>query len=335
MSSRSQETARGAGFMLASRGLPADLDRLAARGYWFDLKIDGIRALIESRVDSGGPSSGGPSSAEADPVYPADDEQSVAITMTSRNGIDLTRRFPELVDALQQLTEQELTLDAEIAVLGSAGVPSWPRTLRRTQQSTPTAAMIKELQAQLYVFDVLVLRGQDVRSWPFHLRREALEELAGEWPTGIGLTVCSQDAMAMWKLIVTHGFEGVIAKAAHSRYLPGRSRDWVKIKATSTVTCLVGGVEWAGQEGTSDPRSLHLYLVNEQGELVPVGKASAGVAAPMRARLLSGIRKPPLIVEVEYAEISSGGVLRHPVVRAVRADVDVLACRLDQLTGVS
>ncbi|MEJ7744090.1 MAG: hypothetical protein WKF73_17055 [Nocardioidaceae bacterium] len=323
--SRGQETARSAGFMLAARGMPSDLDRLAARGYWFDLKIDGIRALIERRLNSAGRNFAGLESGD----------NSVAIGMTSRNGLDLTRRFPELVDVLHQLSGQGVTLDAEIAVLNSAGMPSWPRTLRRTQQSTPTAAMVKELPARLYVFDVLVLGRQNVTSWPFVQRREALEELAAGWPTGIGLTLCSQDAAAMWNLVVNHSFEGVIAKAPRSRYLPGRSHDWVKIKATHTVTCLVGGAEWAGQEGARDLRSLHLYLVNERGELVQVGKASAGVAAPMRAQLLAGIRNPPLIVEVEYAEISSGGVLRHPVVRAVRDDVDVLACRLDQLTEVS
>lgn len=296
-------------FMLADRGSRHDLDRLAASGYVFDLKIDGIRALVRT---------GGPGKRAAD------------VTMASRNGLDLTLRFPELVESLRRLGD-ELVLDAEVAVPDATGLPSWPLTQRRTAQRTAPGRLAVELPAYLYVFDVLEAGGASTRSHPFRSRRELLERLAATWQGRLGLTVCSPDPWSLWQLVVEHSLEGVIAKRADSRYRPGRSPEWVKIKAVRTLSCLVGGVDWAGAEGTSDPRSLHLFLIDERGGLVPVGHASAGVSAPMRRQLLAGLRHPPLVVEVEYSDVTDAGVLRQPVVRAVRTDVDVLACGVDQL----
>ncbi|MBA2445678.1 MAG: hypothetical protein H0V49_10145 [Nocardioidaceae bacterium] len=299
-------------FMLADRGSVQDLERLSGRGFFFDLKVDGIRAMVEL---------GGTGS------------QPRRLTMSSRNELDLTRRFPDLVESIRDLGDEALILDSEIAVPGTHGLPSWPLTQRRTAQSSPSAALVKELPAHLYVFDVLAISTQATASLPFTRRRELLEELATGWRRAVSVTACSRDAAAVWELVSEHHLEGVIAKAPLSRYRPGRSRDWVKIKATQSLTCLVGGVEWAGAEGMSDPRSLHLYLLDEAGELVQVGKASAGVSAPMRTQLLAGLQNPPLVVEVEFAEVTNSGVLRQPVIRRVRYDADVLACRTDQLSS--
>ncbi len=296
--------------MLAERGRPEELERLASSGYVFDLKVDGIRALVSTSRVRG---------AEA------------VVEMTSRNGLDLTARFPELVDALNASNVDTLVLDAEIAVPDASGLPSWPLTQRRTAQRTASARLVRDLPAYLYVFDVLQADGEDLTPAPFHLRRARLEELASHWSSRLGPTVCSADPQPLWEVIRARSLEGVVAKRRDSRYRPGRSRDWVKIKATQTVSCLVGGVEWSGAEGSSEPRSLRLYLVDPQGNLVAVGNASAGVSAPMRRQLLSGLRRPPLVVEVEYSDVTEARVLRHPVVRAVRSDVDVLACGTDQL----
>ena len=296
-------------FMLAERGRHEDLDRLAASGYVFDLKIDGIRALVRT-AGAGQPAP--------------------HVAMTSRNGLDLTQRFPELVESLAGLGD-DLVLDAEVAVPDATGLPSWPLTQRRTARRTAPGRLAVELPAYLYVFDVLEAGGARTTAEPFHARRELLERLATRWEGRLGLTVCSPDPRSLWQVVVEHSLEGVIAKRADSRYRPGRSPDWVKVKAVRTVSCLVGGVEWSVAEGTSEPRSLGLFLVDGRGELVPVGHASAGVSASMRRQILTGLRHPPLVVEVEYSDVTDAGVLRHPVVRAVRTDVDVLACGVDQL----
>ena len=69
------------------------------------------------------------------------------------------------------------------------------------------------------------------------------------------------------------------------------------------MSCLVGGVDYA-PDLPDEPRSLHLFLVDDDGELVPVGKASAGVAPAMKKQIKAGLKQPPLIVEVEYGEVT-------------------------------
>lgn len=297
-------------FMLAERGRPDDLDRLAKSGYAFDLKIDGIRALVSTFRSARGESE---------------------IAMTSRNGLDLTARFPELVESVSQWVGDAFVLDAEVAVPDATGLPSWPLTQRRTAQRSAPAWLVRELPAYLYVFDVLRADGDDMTAEPFRVRRQRLEDLSAGWSGRLGLTVCSVEPWPLWGIVRTHALEGVVAKRQDSRYHPGRSRDWVKIKATRTLSCLVGGVEWSGAEGSSELRSLQLYLVDDKSGLVPVGNASAGVSAPMRRQLMAGLSHPPLVVEVEYSDVTEARVLRHPVVRAVRNDVDVLDCGTDQL----
>lgn len=302
--------------MLADRGRPEDLALLAAAGFVFDLKVDGIRCL-----------------ASLEPGAPGD---AARVTLASRNGRSLVTRFPEIAAALMLLETPRLVLDAEIAVPGPDGLPSWPLTHHRTAQSVATHALVREHPAQLFVFDVLRVDDTSTVQWSFVRRREALEHLAASdtgWSPSLTLTPCDTDADAMWQLVLDHELEGLVAKRPASPYSAGRSRNWIKVKATQTVSCLVGGVDWAGEPAVSDPRSLHLFLVDDAGALQQVGKASAGVAAPLRRRLLSGILNPPLVVEVEYSQVSPGGVLRHPVLRAVRTDLDVLDCQLTQLRG--
>jgi len=291
--------------MLAHRGTPADLDRLRQRGYVFDLKVDGVRALVT-----------------------VDDAQ---LSLVSRNDKQYAGRFPELLEPLEPLRARRVVLDAEIAVPDRRGLPSWPLTQRRTARQSGAGHIEPHLRARLYVFDITRLEGVDVRASPFSERRALLQELADGWSPELTLTVCVDEPHALWALVAEHRLEGVIAKRAVSAYRPGRSADWIKVKAVHTVTCLVGGVTWSGERGTREPRSLDLYLVAEDGSLVPVGSCSAGVGAEMRRELVRRLRQPPLVVEVEYSQVTGGRVLRHPVLRALRPDVGVLDCSVDQL----
>jgi len=216
--------------MLAQRGEVGDLPRLRERGYVFDLKVDGVRALVTCDPDQ--------------------------LTLLSRNDKQFAGRFPELLEPLERLRERSVVLDAEIAVPDRRGLPSWPLTQRRTARQSGAGRVEPHLRARLYVFDVLRLDGTDITTRTFAERRTMLEELAADWPGELVLTVCSGDPQRLWDLVVEHRLEGVIAKRSTGRYRPGRSPDWIKVKAVHTVTCLVGGVTWAGAEGTSEPRSL-------------------------------------------------------------------------------
>ncbi len=301
--------------MLAERGSVDDLERLAAAGYAFDLKVDGVRALVSTQ----------PSAAEP------------RVRMTTRLGADLTVRFPELREALLAVARDRpgLVLDTEVAVPDDRGLPSWPLTQQRIAQHSAAARWAAELPARLYVFDLLGRDGEATTGWTYDRRRAALEEIAADWEPPLGLTLTSVDPGPLWEVVTRHGLEGVIAKRRDSRYRRGRSADWVKIKTLRTVSCLVGGVDWgpAAPPGAAReyPRALDLYLLDADGELVLMGRVGGSTSDRLRKEILHGLKRPPLIVEVEYSAVTAAGRLRQPVLRRVRTDLDVLACGLDQL----
>lgn len=292
--------------MLAQRGEVKDLPALASAGYLFDLKIDGVRALVT--IDG------------------------TDITIKSRRGEDITGKYPEVVGALREQGEQRVVLDCEIAVCDNRGLPSWERTHKRDAQVNRIARWAAHMPATLFVFDCLQYRGIDMRSRPFAARRERVETLTAAWDTPrLQAVLHGVTEAAMWAVVSDFDLEGLVAKRADSPYRPGRSRDWIKIKRTRTATCLVGGFD-PGEGSRADTfGALHLYLLDEHQELVPVGRVGSGFTFADLKRVKNLLGRPPLMVDVEYLDVRSG-VLRQPVFRGVRDDIDVADCTMTQLT---
>lgn len=294
--------------MLAQRGAVDDIADLQERGYLFDLKIDGVRCQAE--VDSG------------------------EVRLYSRQGTPMEHRYPEVVEALLvACPEGRLVLDGEIAVDGPDGLPSWPLSHKRDAQQSAIRVWVERLPAVFYAFDVLE-GSEDIRSWPYERRRQQLEWLAMRWPREhLRPVLHSADGLALWDVVTTHRLEGMVAKKSQSPYRDHkRTREWVKVKRTSTVTCLVGGTDPGEGSRAATFGALHLYLLDSDHQLVQVGKVGSGFSARELVDIVDLLEKRvPLIVEVEHLDVSPDGQLRQPVFQRVRTDVGMLDCMLDQL----
>lgn len=294
--------------MLANRGHVDDILRLQQVGSIFDLKIDGVRCL--ATIEDG------------------------TVSLESRQKVTITGQYPEVVGVLAGLRSGLWVLDGEIAVNDEQGLPSWPLTAKRNAQTRFTAGWAAKLPATYYVFDVLVADGEDVRGKPLTERREILAGL------DLTMVLSTTDGAALWDVVMQHRLEGIVAKRPSSRYHSGRSSDWVKIKHTQTVTCLVGGFDPGEGSRASTFGALHLYLLNDKGEPVQVGKVGSGFSDRELREVMRVLHhpdlltQPPLIVEVEYLDFSPGGLLRQPVFQRVRRDASVAECTLEQLTPV-
>jgi|SRR5882724_1175771 len=79
-------------------------------------------------------------------------------SFTSRNGLDHTRRFPELVKALADLDASSIVLDGEVAIFDRQLISrfEWLRTRPKHEVMTPPMYM---------VFDLLELDGM-AAGWP-------------------------------------------------------------------------------------------------------------------------------------------------------------------------
>jgi bifunctional non-homologous end joining protein LigD len=278
-------------------------------GWLFEVKWDGYRAI--------GTIAGG----EA--------------TLTSRNGNDLTGRFPAVArEAAKALKTPDCVVDGEVCALDERGRASFSAM----QQGRPGTPL------RYFVFDLLEVEGEPLVGLPLTSRRERLASLLDARNRVVRLSEVFDDGEALYEAAVEQELEGVIAKRADSRYHPGRrSREWLKIKTHGEGEFVVGG--YTHGRGRRGGRFGSLLLgVREGDELVYVGNVGTGFGDEEIDRLLSLLRpleraeapfaqvpklprvrkdeivwvEPRLVAGVEFAEWTHDRRLRAPSYQGLR-----------------
>lgn len=173
------------------------VDRVDDReGFQHELKIDGFRAVALGE----------------------------ARRLTSRQGRDLTRRFPELADVLERFARRRAIVDGEIAAFVD-GVPDF-------------AALQGRRTPVVYVaFDVLAMDGKDTMALPLRERRVLLEDLVGADSQRLIRSRAFPSAKALFAEAERRGLEGIVSKDDSSPYIvgPSRTRYWLKTKTSHGI----------------------------------------------------------------------------------------------------
>jgi ATP-dependent DNA ligase len=131
----------------------------------------------------------------------------------SHNQKDFTRRFPSAVKGLAGLPS-DTVIDGEIVALDETGRPSF-----NLLQGFGNAQAIV-----LYAFDLLMLRGKDVRMWPLDDCREQLREIVTSQPDAIRYSETFKVPLSeLIRAVKKHRLEGIVAK------LPGADSALVKL----------------------------------------------------------------------------------------------------------
>jgi bifunctional non-homologous end joining protein LigD len=280
-------------------------------GWAWELKWDGIRAI--GYAEQG------------------------ALRLVSRNGNDITRRYPELEGVAAALADHDAVLDGEIVAFDDDGRPSFERLQSRMHVNDPVA--VRRLAAAAPVayvlFDLLWLDGASLMDQPYAQRRAHLSALtlAGPWwqtpPHEVG------DGAATLGVSKEFGLEGIVAKRLDSRYEAGRrSRAWIKVKHTLRQEFVVGGWQPGERGRTGSIGSLLLGYYDDDGALVYAGRAGSGLAQDDLTRFAKRFAtiarsdapfatgplpahaqwvEPEIVVEVRFTEWTSSGMIRHPV----------------------
>ena len=245
-------------------------------------------------------------------------------------------RYPEL-ETLRGLPDGTI-LDGEIAILVD-GKPSFHGMLKREQVRHESRArqLAATLPAVYVVFDYLYRAGEPLFEWPLIDRRAALQELLESHAEDLGDRILfSQaipgDGILMFEEACRQELEGIVAKRADSRYLPGkRTEAWQKIKRTQHVFCAILGFL---PDGARDLRSL-VIAIEVDGQLTYAGRVGSGLddslRRSLRTRLDEHVRDDPFLevpsqggeevlwvepttfCRVKYLEITPDGQLRAPV----------------------
>jgi len=249
----------------------------------------------------------------------------------SRNGLDISRKYPSIVDALAKIKESAV-LDGELVALDARG---------RSRFQLLQNAEREKVRLLYCVFDLLYLDGMDTRKLKLIERKAALKAILPKSKLLLYSAHVARKGIAAFERAKRAGEEGVMAKLALSRYHSGvRTRDWLKVKAHQEQEVVIVGF--------TAPRRSRKYFgalvlaVREDGAWAYVGRAGTGFdAARLRdihalmAPLFTDKKpvvakvpnersttwiKPKLVAEVKFTEWTTGGEMRHPVFLGLRTD---------------
>jgi bifunctional non-homologous end joining protein LigD len=285
--------------------------------YGWEIKWDGIRALVYSGARKG------------------------ALTIENRNLRDITFKYPEL----HALAGLDAVIDGEVVALDDDGRPSFERLQGRMHLSSEAAvgARLADIPVRFMAFDLIWHEGRDMTSLPYTERRDALEALGLDGPYWQTPAWRRGEGSALLEAAKAQALEGVMAKRLDSPYCPGkRTQHWLKIKAKMNQELVIGG--WLPGEGRrlSTLGALLIGYYDEGGAFRYAGRVGTGFKEKdlqmlmkelkARARDSSPFTPPPapprqaifvepeLVAEVEFAEWTREGILRHPSYKGLRDD---------------
>jgi len=319
-----------------ARTQPFTLATLAERPFsdpaWlFEIKYDGVRVLAARRGER--------------------------VTLYGRSGQDTTSRYPEIARALRALSFDSFVIDGEIVALDDAGRPSFQRLQPRMALTDPREIGIAaERQPAVGVFfDCLMLDDRDLRRLPLVDRKECLRLLVPPLgPARYGDHVVGEGE-AFFDAASAQRLEGIVAKRARSRYVGGRTRDWIKIKCQRRQEFVIGG--YTDPQGSrahfgalhlgvydgpaSAPRLVYVSKVgtgfDEAGlraireRLRPLERATPPFdAGPIPAGRGHHWVEPRLVAEVRFTDWTEEGGLRHPTFMGLREDKKPTECRRER-----
>ncbi|HEX4864135.1 MAG TPA: ATP-dependent DNA ligase [Acidimicrobiales bacterium] len=168
------------------------------------------------------------------------------VVLGSRNERPLTRYFPDVVDAVRSQMPERCVVDSEVVIAGPDGLDFDALSQRIHPAASRVSMLARTTPASLVAFDLLAVRGEDLREQPFARRRERLEEeLAGCEPP-VHLTPITSDPAVAGKWFERFegaGLDGVVAKSAALTYQPGQ-RVMLKVKHERTGDFVVAGFRW-------------------------------------------------------------------------------------------
>ena len=265
----------------------------------------------------------------------------------SKQGRDLTNRFPDVAAAALVQLPAGTVVDGEVVVWNGERLDFGLLQRRMVTAASRIAGLVATHPASYVAFDLLAAGGTDLRGRPLRRRRAELEALAERWAPPLQLSPMTADADEATRWFADFraaGVEGLVAKGATSRYAPGR-REWLKVKSWETTEVLAGGVI-----GALDRPSQLVAGMYRDGELVVVGRTSplspaqsaelaavltpAGPDHPWPERIGTGRFgggrlsmpltrvRPDVVVEISADAALQAGVFRHPL-RYVRIRPDL------------
>jgi bifunctional non-homologous end joining protein LigD len=258
------------------------------------------------------------------------------VRLVTRSGLDWTDRFPAVAREVGRLGMDTALLDGELVALDKSGASSFPMLQAALSNG-------RDGTLSLYLFDILHLDGWDLRPCRLADRKRVLSGLA-DWQGMLRYSDHHEgDPAELHARACEMKLEGTVCKQASAPYRAGRGHGWVKVKCLGREEFLVLG--WTTPGGSRiGLGSLHLGYYDPQGGLHYAGGVGTGFSEQELARLSDQLAdlaaetpkslllagdplpadihwvRPDLVAEVQYANWSGSGRVRHAVYLGLRED---------------
>jgi DNA ligase 1 len=208
----------------------------------------------------------------------------------SRTGENISKSFPDLVDALRLPG----AIDGELLIMREHRVQSFNVLQQRLNRKTVTAKLMAEFPAHLRAYDLLADGDEDLRGLTFAERRARLEQFIARldepridvsplvsFRTWDDLGGARKDPATAGAGADADAVEGIMLKRRDALYVPGRPKGpWWKWKRDPFIVDTVLMYAQRGHGKRSSYYSDYTFGVwtrsGDADELVPVGKAYFG-----------------------------------------------------------
>lgn len=270
------------------------------KDYLYELKFDGIRALI----------------------YVSKED----ITIISRRGNILNKTFPELLDIKNNITNKCI-FDGEI-VLMEDNKPLFQKLQERLRLKNENKINYykKNYPVTFVCFDVLY-ENKDLTKLPLIKRKEILSNYEDN-----DLFIKSkvvEDGIKLFNFVKKNNLEGIVAKLKHSEYTIGkRTKDWLKIKNIKEEDYIIGAYqekEFVSTLAVGKLENNHLRFISK----VTIGKKHPDYKLIKLCKKYKNLFldfneedyiyiEPKYTCTIIYLEKTKDGHLRHPVFKNIR-----------------
>ena len=304
------------------------------RGWQYEPKWDGFRCLARRDGD------------QAD--------------LISRNGKPLGRYFPEVLQAIAGVKQKQFLLDGELIIPVGDALSFDALQLRLHPAESRVRKLAAATPAEIMLFDLLSLDGENCADRPLSERRRALESLfdtLAEPKLKLSPATTNRTTALGWLERSGGALDGVIAKRLDQPYKFGE-RAMVKVKPERTADCVVGGFRYLEKKPVVGSLLLGLYddggLLNHVGftsaipadereqltaefeKLIePPGFTGSAPGGPSRWRTERTAQwkplKPVLVAEVKYDQVTSRRFRHGTALLRWRPDKDPKQCTFEQL----
>jgi len=255
--------------------------------------------------------------------------------LISRNNIDFSHKYKTVTDALKQIGD-DAVLDGELAIEDKNGRSSFQDI--QNYQNDQSGLTLK-----YYVFDLLSLKGHDLRALELLKRKELLKVLIQPLnsPVIIYNDHITGKGSELFKKAQKEGWEGIIGKDSKSYYTSGKRSDrWLKFKLQNSQEAIICG--YTAPTGSRKHFGALILGINDGENIRYIGNCGTGFndksikelyeklhpletdVKPFNEKVHQRTKvtwvKPQLVCEVWYAEWTGERHLRHPVYKGLRLD---------------